>query len=162
MSIYTLDPNRERHYLKFKLWFIQTRLSRKEEMTSSCSQSECFKQMSANGTARTRCAFSVLSETRQKYPDEVECIMEEVCVPCGFGVYGISVGGDRNTKKCACQVWHSFHIGDPHISVDCRGSKKFFFFSVHFLNILPLNVNICHIVHPLPLTAIFVSIREGF
>merc|ERR1719348_964434 len=77
---------------------------RKQPVTASCRASQCSQLLSSGGAARTTCGFSVLAEARQKYPDEIECLMEQTTVACGFGVYGVSVGGDRNTKKCACQV----------------------------------------------------------
>jgi len=76
---------------------------RPDGVDQSCAASECSKIVSYGGSGRQKCSL-LGGTTRNKYPDELECLLQESSTACGYGPYGATVGRDRNTKKCVCQL----------------------------------------------------------
>ena len=79
---------------------------RKATITDTCLASSCgrlMKEPKKGGKIWEKCGKD--GETRERFPDQAECIVEETYTACGLGVYGASLAGDRNNElRCPCQI----------------------------------------------------------
>jgi len=76
----------------------------KEKVTVSeaCRAGTCSRLLKQGGSAWTKCKKT---GDQWGYQDQVECIVEETLMACGYGMYGAALAGDMNCDlRCPCQL----------------------------------------------------------